>query len=388
MRTIGGILVVVAALLMNRGLVWAEAEAEVNTPSLASLFEQAQTAQDAGCYTEAISLYERLLERHPGHVDARFKYGLVLAWTKQYDEALQQFEQILQVSPSYWDVKLAQARIHFWQGDSATALSLCREVLAQEADYIEAGLLEAQILADSDPDAAVDRLQEILQQHPDQVEARWQLARLYDGQGRWSRALDQVERLLQQAPNHVQARKLKEGIERQRQPRWTTAYQTSQFRGYDPLTLLYNAPRKSYSLRQQVDMTWSPMTSMALDLGHRREWERLGGALAYGLQTDDVGVAIRQDIGSSWTLSGKLSHEIFRNRPGTLYTLEHPKSQLTGFAAIQWKLQAVTWEVTGSRESLFPLIRGSLLPDWDPGSYRDFRSVTDGTQLLGSGGLV
>ncbi|WP_374692561.1 tetratricopeptide repeat protein [Accumulibacter sp.] len=87
-------------------------------------------------------------------------------------------------------------------GQQARALTEARQALELRSDWEAAALLEAQILAQQSPAAAITALQGFLARHPKSPDAQLQLARLLVGEKRYSEARSHFDQLLLSHPNN------------------------------------------------------------------------------------------------------------------------------------------------------------------------------------------
>jgi tetratricopeptide (TPR) repeat protein len=87
-------------------------------------------------------------------------------------------------------------------GQQARALTEARQALELRSDWEAAALLEAQILAQQSPAAAITALQGFLARHPKSPDAQLQLARLLVGEKRYSEARRHFDQLLLSHPNN------------------------------------------------------------------------------------------------------------------------------------------------------------------------------------------
>lgn len=118
----------------------------------------------------------------------------------QREQLLEHYLQLLQKHPDNTELMTATGLLYHQNGDTATALDYARKALAIEPKLIAAATLEARLLlAERKTDQALQRLKQLLNEHPNDQRLRLQYARLLAGVD-LKAAQAQFQTLLQQSP--------------------------------------------------------------------------------------------------------------------------------------------------------------------------------------------
>ena len=185
------------------------------------LYLQAQLAYKAGYQDQARSLLQEYLDVQnqrqeaiaPGatdasaaEADARVLLSRIAEDQGQYDEAIAQLGKIDDPALRY-SAQMRQAVIRAKQGrvdESLTMIDAARP--NDEDDQIQGILTKAQILRDADRiDDAVKALEAANQTQPDTVEIKYELAMLYERQGRYKDLETQLRQVIALDPEHAHA---------------------------------------------------------------------------------------------------------------------------------------------------------------------------------------
>jgi len=100
-----------------------------------SLIELAMQATEMGLLTEALPLWDRVLELRPEAVDAHFNRGYVLIGLKRYDEAMDASRRVLEIKPDHKEAALNYGTCELYVGDLERALSIVRPLATRHASY-------------------------------------------------------------------------------------------------------------------------------------------------------------------------------------------------------------------------------------------------------------
>lgn len=118
-------------------------------------------------YADAAETYGQYLEKRPKETPIRREYAFTLSIEERYDEAIQQLRIYLEEYPEDMTERIRIARMLIWQGKNEAAK---RELLEMESII------------------------------PDNPELHWNLARIYEIEGDWARAISRYETLREFAP--------------------------------------------------------------------------------------------------------------------------------------------------------------------------------------------
>lgn len=145
---------------------------------------------------KAEATLRELFARHPDYGDARYQLGTIAALEGRYDEAVREFEALLQREPQRADAALAAGEARQRQQRNDEAKRHYRDAIARKPDYVEAmnslGLL---LLAESQLEPAEAWFREAIDVQPQYVKSYNNLAVLLAQAGR----LDEAEAQLRTA---------------------------------------------------------------------------------------------------------------------------------------------------------------------------------------------
>ena len=185
------------------------------------LFMQAQLAYKAGRKDQARSLLQQYLEVQnqrqesivagasdapAAEADARVLLSRIAEDQGRYDEAIAQLGQIDDPTLRY-SAQMRQAALRAKQGRIDDALAMVDAAQPHdEDDQVQGVLTKAQILRDADRiDQAVATLEAANQAQPDTVEIKYELAMLYERQGRYDELETQLRQVIALDPDHAHA---------------------------------------------------------------------------------------------------------------------------------------------------------------------------------------
>lgn len=186
--TLGPILV--AAVLATLSSVFAApAETEVGPPP--SYAEMRKLAGD-GHRAEALLMAEGILEGHPGDLDTRIYYGILLSWEKRYEEARAQLNRVLLESPDYADARTALINVESWDGKWERVDELARSAQAKNPESSNDLLNWARALRNMNrTQDALGVLEGLIEKQPRNREARGLRESIRDDMRRWAVHINQ-----------------------------------------------------------------------------------------------------------------------------------------------------------------------------------------------------
>ena len=156
-----------------------------------------------GRFADAEVSFRKALELDPEYAAARTGLGSIAATLARPEEALEQFDQSIDLLPH-------QADAHFLRGQALEVLGRTDDALAAyfralelEPNSSRAQLRIATILLGRDePDQALVRLDPLVEQNPDDAEARHQRGRAHLALHHLKLAVDDLKFAVEKLPNH------------------------------------------------------------------------------------------------------------------------------------------------------------------------------------------
>ena len=166
------------------------AHAEANYLMAQILFQQ-------GNADEAVNHLRATLRSNPSHVGARTVLARYLAQKGQTEQALGEYEAVLRVNPNLPDVKFQAGILYARIGRLPEALRLARELEQSEPKSPAPPLLRGTVLlAQHNPQGAVDAFTAALKLKPDLLDAQRGLGQAYQELGQVDKAVESYRRAL------------------------------------------------------------------------------------------------------------------------------------------------------------------------------------------------
>ncbi len=148
-------------------------------------------------YDQAIREYNLALERNPKLPQMHFRIGQIYLHqgNEEVDEkAMNEFRLEKEIDPDSAVTDLAMADIEMHRHNLDQAKSLYEEAARLDPGLVDASVGLARILLEQhDTDAAVQRLQSVVAQHPDDAQAHYVLMLAYRGQKKMPEAAAEME---------------------------------------------------------------------------------------------------------------------------------------------------------------------------------------------------
>jgi len=155
--------------------------------------------QDRHC--EAIPLLTRVIELTPDDEEARLTLAQSLTWTKRYAEAATQYRGLLDRHPGDETLTRSLAQVLVWDKRPGAAAPLWRKLVRRNGPTSPDALELGKALAwAGETEEAIEVLQRYVDAHPEDVEARLQLAYAYRYAEAWPEAETGYRRVLQEQP--------------------------------------------------------------------------------------------------------------------------------------------------------------------------------------------
>ena len=163
---------------------------------------------------EAVSWFERHINRHPDDLEALLGYARALSWADRHTESLEWYRKIGEHHPGSTEARIGEARVVSWMERSGEAEKLYMRVLELEPKNLEARLGLAQVVNWQGRHREARGLYRgILDDHPDSREALIGLAQTERWLGMNGRALEMLVTL-----EHDEAREMRREIKRETAP--------------------------------------------------------------------------------------------------------------------------------------------------------------------------
>ena len=223
MKIIFGLILAVVVTCSN---VSAEEKREEVTQLLA------ETYLASGQHEKAIKTYRQIVENEPFNIKARISLADLLSWTKRYDESINGYKEVLELDPTNMEARKKMAQVYYWKGDLENAELAYKEIIKinpEEKDvytslgeiltwqkkypeainYFSKAIKEGQkgkerllygraLLYSAQYDLAEDVFIEILEEEPDNLEAKMYLADTYAYSKRFKEAIALYQEILEQ----------------------------------------------------------------------------------------------------------------------------------------------------------------------------------------------
>jgi LmbE family N-acetylglucosaminyl deacetylase/tetratricopeptide (TPR) repeat protein len=189
------------ALVAQRGTPAAADEGGV-----ASLRDEAERAEGARRFAEAIERFERLLRARPSDLDATVHLARLSAWTGDLDRAIVIYRGAIALAPSNLGLRSDLADVLSWAQRYEDAERLYEEVLALQPSHHEAlkGLARVRLLR-GDLDGAGPLLDRALASFPGDPDLYRARGRLLAQRGELARGADALRRAVALAPADPEA---------------------------------------------------------------------------------------------------------------------------------------------------------------------------------------
>jgi protein O-GlcNAc transferase len=184
----------------------------LNDPTAA--FERAFGLHRDGKLAQALTAYETLLERWPGHAEALHYSGVLLYQTGRLDVAAANIEHSLKIASGSADAWCNLALVYQAQGALEKAISALREALRHESRQPAIwNNLAGVLLASGRAKEAEIAVRKALEIDTGNADSQFNLALCLEAQGRLDEATRQAETLLNAFPQAIAPAGLKAQIE-------------------------------------------------------------------------------------------------------------------------------------------------------------------------------
>jgi tetratricopeptide (TPR) repeat protein len=142
-----------------------------------------------------IAIYQEILEEHPLHYGILQRLAQSQIDDKQVEAGIETYQRIVEIYPDDEHTLRRLAALEFSLGRYASAAERLESVLARDPHDPDVAFALGQILnATDDPEGALAAFDRIAPTAPIYVDARIQIAGIYEAQGRLPEALAEIER--------------------------------------------------------------------------------------------------------------------------------------------------------------------------------------------------
>ena len=164
----------------------------------------------AGQFKEAISIFQKVVERTPDHVEANYALALSLLRSGQVDEAIARFEKVKEMKPDMVEVYLALGESHFNKGENEKALSYFDRALELQPNnaevYYNIGIIHYK---NNQTEKAIQNFSTSKSLDPKYAATYYQIGLAYIKQGDMEKAVENLEKYLELQPDSAQAGQVK-----------------------------------------------------------------------------------------------------------------------------------------------------------------------------------
>lgn len=165
--------------------------------NVAATVGEARVLAWQGKLEQALELYNQALQRAPNHYDAIHGKAFALLWLQRYDEAEKTFARANRIKPPDNDVKEAMRRIARWKADEP------QRKKDAEIDVYRKPAEAA--MARNDLPQAIELFHKALTVAPGDPQLRLRLGQAYLWNQQWTEAIDLLEKLYVDHPDQLSA---------------------------------------------------------------------------------------------------------------------------------------------------------------------------------------
>ncbi len=167
----------------------------------------------AGFFSESIEVYREYIELTDDPRQALFEKYRVLAWDEQYVPSALGLREFIERYPEDLDARALLADLYRWTNDTEMAAELYGDILEENPEHEAAlrGMKEIEqieeIRMEETQRLSIPYLEERVDQDPENLGDRLQLARLYGVAGRYREACEQFSFYLRERPEDMAVRR-------------------------------------------------------------------------------------------------------------------------------------------------------------------------------------
>jgi len=184
-------------------------------PEAIRLFEEANTAFDAGGFEEALDLYQKFIEQNPEVYQIHFNLGNCYAETNQYDLALKEYEFVIEKIEQELenpDIKLqaksvaAIGEVYLKQEDIPNAQEYFKKSIELSPDDQILSYNVGEIyFSNNNMDEAIEYFSKAIEIKPDWADPYLKLGYVYLNKADYGMAKENFKKFMEIEPDHPQA---------------------------------------------------------------------------------------------------------------------------------------------------------------------------------------
>lgn len=164
-------------------------------------------------YPKAMEVCRQVLKADAKNKDAGIWLARLLSWNKEYEQAIAVYDEMIKEYPDWIDVRREKARVLGWDRRYDEAIVEYRKALKQIPDNqaVRYEMLSKYNLYNQFDISAEANYKQWLRLEPENLEALYDLGKVYSSQQRWAEAKKMYLLTLEEDKTHLQA---KQGLKR------------------------------------------------------------------------------------------------------------------------------------------------------------------------------
>ena len=185
------------------------ADAHAGQPGEATVSEGREPVMDRQFWSQRLGNMPPVVEstEQIPEWQTRLELARLLTYQQKYEEALAQYRKVLTEKPDMIDVKIEKALVLQYMGKTDQALSALDGLKAADVPPESMKQIAAVYAAAKQYKIAEKLYLSYLQDHADDLSARFRLARLLSWDGQYEKSLEQYEWILRRRPDDIQVRR-------------------------------------------------------------------------------------------------------------------------------------------------------------------------------------
>ena len=168
-----------------------------------AIHELAVQASELQRYSEAVELWQKLIDMQPENASAYFNMGFAHLKLRQYEETIRASKRALELNPGLKEAVLNYANGELVIGDIDKAISLLDNVLQRIPDYPSAlGLLAASVSVRGERARAMGYFKKLTKMGYECIDFMYDLAEMLASAGRYMEAVLLLEASIESSNSH------------------------------------------------------------------------------------------------------------------------------------------------------------------------------------------